>query len=112
MTLLSVRAVAHPGSSSRHPGDTALLIDTSPFAHATVTLRRYGVVTKHYQARPTAPSATAATLTVQHAWTCARPGGSYSYVVTATQSVGRAITRTGHFQPITAARCEALKRRQ
>jgi hypothetical protein len=45
-------------------------------------------------------------------WTCRRPGGSYSYVITARSRVGPARTSRGHFSPVSAGRCRTLKRRE
>ena len=110
VTRLSVRSVARPGGSSRHPGETVLLITTSPFARVTVTLRRSVQSTTHYDAQPAALGAKTATLSIEYPWTCARPGASYSYTVTARTDVGRAITRRGRFHTVSAARCQAFKR--
>ncbi len=107
---LSVRAISRPGRSSQHPGSTVLRITTSPFAHITIKLRHYGHRTEHYEAWPASLHSRTGTLEPEYTWTCSRPGGRYTYVVTARTGVGRTLTRTGHFDPVSTARCHALER--
>jgi hypothetical protein len=107
---LSVRAIVRPGRSSQHPGSTVLRITTSPFAHITIKLRHYGHRTERYEAWPASVHSRTGTLEPEYTWTCSRPGGSYTYVVTARTRVGRTLTRTGHFDPVSTARCHALER--
>lgn len=38
------------------------------------------------------------------------PGGTYRYAISARMGEGLSITRRGHFTPVGAARCRALKR--
>jgi hypothetical protein len=107
VTRLAVSAVAHAGPSLAHPGYTTLEVTTSPYAFVTVTLARNGRTTLHREWGEQ-PSATAANV----AWSCQHPGGAYRYTVTASTDVGRKLTRTGRFTPVSVARCRALERRE
>jgi pyruvate/2-oxoglutarate dehydrogenase complex dihydrolipoamide acyltransferase (E2) component len=107
VTRLAVSAVAHAGPTLAHPGYTSLAVTTSPFAFVTVTLARDGSKTLHREWGEQ-PSAIAASV----AWSCQHPGGTYRYTVTAWTGVGRKLTRTGRFAPISAARCRVLARQE
>jgi hypothetical protein len=37
---------------------------------------------------------------MEYGWTCNRPGGTYTYVVTAKTRVGATLTRMGSFRPV------------
>jgi hypothetical protein len=104
---LAVSAVAHAGPSLAHPGYTSLAVTTSPYAFVTVTLARNGRKTLHREWGEQ-PSAVAANV----AWSCRHPGGAYRYTVTAWTDVGRKLTRTGSFTPISASRCRVLERQE
>ncbi len=104
VTRLTVSAVAHDGSSLAHPGYTSLDVTTSPYAFVTVTLARNGHRTLRREWGEQA-SAVAANVS----WSCHHPGGSYRYTVTARTDVGRKLTRSGRFAPVSPARCRALR---
>jgi hypothetical protein len=107
---LSVRASAHPGKASQRPGSTVLRIVTSPFALVTIKLHRFGHRTEHFSAWPASLTSRTGVLEQRYGWTCKRPGGIYSYVITARTRVGRTVSRRGHFVPVSAERCSAMKR--
>jgi hypothetical protein len=107
---LSIQAVVHQGTSSQHPGNTILRITTSPFAHVTIQVRHYGHRTERVDAWPRSLTSRTGTLEIEYSWTCSRPGGIYAYVVFAKTGVGRTLARKGHFNPVSATRCDALKR--
>jgi hypothetical protein len=109
---LSVKAITHAGTSSQHPGRTAIRIVTSPFAHVVIKIRRYGHRTERYDASPPSLTGRTGTVEVEYPWTCSRPGGSYRYLVTSRSGVGRTLSRSGHFSPVSVARCHALERRE
>jgi hypothetical protein len=97
---LTVRAVAHSGHSKNAPGYTNLDLNTSPYTHITIRLARYGHVTEHLE---WGGSSMAVAMVIP--WSCKSPGSTYSYTVTAKSNVGRAITRRGHFTPVSVSRC-------
>lgn len=107
VTRLLVSAVAHAGPSLVHPGYTSLAVTTSPYAFVTVTLARNGRKTLHREWGEQ-PSAVAANI----AWSCLHPGGAYRFTVTAWTDVGRKLTRSGSFAPVSAARCRVLERQE
>lgn len=107
ITKLIVRPVSHYGQSSRYPGYTNLEVTTAPWAYVTVTLIRYGHLTRHFEWGENAN----ATAMVVH-WTCGRPGGTYRYIVTSHSDAGGILVRRGRFQPVSAARCAALERQE
>jgi len=107
VTRLAVSAVAHAGPSLEHPGYTSLAVTTSPYAFVTITLARNGRKTLRREWGEQ-PSAVAANV----AWSCQHPGGAYRYTVTAWTDVGRKLTRTGRFVPVSAARCRVLERQE
>lgn len=107
---LSIRARAHPGKSSERPGSTVLRIVSSPFALVTIKLHRFGHRTEHFSAWPASLASRTGVLEQRYDWTCKRPGGIYSYVITARTRVGRTVSRRGHFAPVSAERCSAMRR--
>jgi hypothetical protein len=109
---LSVRIISHPGSSSRHPGETELDIRTVPFAQVILILKRYGHRREQFQAIPDTLSATSAEIDVPIGWTCKRPGSTYRYVVSAHTDTGQPIVRTGSFAPVSVQRCHLFERRE
>ncbi len=102
----SVKAVEHSGHSSSQPGYTNLDLTTEPYAYVTVRLSRYGQITHHIE---WGSSASGVAMVIP--WTCSSPGGTYHYVVSVRLEVGGlTVKRSGHFTPVSAARCRALKR--
>jgi len=110
ISKLSVKAIARPGHSSEHPGLSVLRITTDPFAYVTIKLHRYGHTTERLNMSPSSMTDSSATTDAEYGWTCKRPGGVYTYVVTARTNVGTTLTRKGRFTPVSAARCRVLKR--
>jgi hypothetical protein len=102
---LSVKAIGHNGHSSWRPGFTNLDVTTSPYAFVTVKLARYGHTMQHIEW-----GARASDVAEVVNWTCQRPGGTYFYTVTARTNVGATLTKRGHFKPVSASRCDSLKR--
>jgi hypothetical protein len=107
VTRLSVRSIGHNSGSSYGPGYTRLRVTTSPFAHVSVKLSRRGHATYHVE---WGEQATAVAIDVP--WSCASPGGIYRYVVSARTNVGKTLTRSGRFSPVSPDRCRFLKRRE
>ncbi len=102
MTALAVVVRSHAGRTAAKPGHTELLIRANGGALVLVTLKRQG------RRRETEFSyASSDRLNVP--WTCSRPGGVYSFTVTARDSYGKALTRHGKFHPVSASRCRALR---
>jgi hypothetical protein len=110
ITKLSVKAIARLGHSSEHPGLSVLRITTDPFAYVMIKLHRYGHTTERLSMSPSSMTDSSTTTDAEYDWTCKRPGGVYTYVVTARTNVGTTLTRKGRFKPVSAARCHALKR--
>ncbi len=107
VTRLSVSAVAHDGPSLAHPGYTSLQVTTSPFAFVTVRLTHNGHRTTRREWGEQ-PSAVAAEVS----WSCQHPGGTYLYTVTAWTGVGRKLSKTGRFAPVSATRCRELEKQE
>jgi hypothetical protein len=101
---LAVSAVAHNGPSLAHPGYTSLVVTTSPFAFVTVRLTRNGhkTVRREWGEQPSAVAA-------EISWSCHHPGGTYLYTVTAWTGVGRKLSKSGRFAPVSAKRCHQLE---
>jgi hypothetical protein len=101
---LAVSAVAHNGPSLAHPGYTSLVVTTSPFAFVTVRLTRNGhkMVRREWGEQPSAVAA-------EISWSCHHPGGTYLYTVTAWTGVGRRLSKSGRFAPVSAKRCHQLE---
>ena len=107
-TILKVKPRSHPGITSRHPGYTEVVVTTNPWMNVALTLRH-----GHHRNRP--PLGENASKTFVAAiiqWSCAKPAGTYHYVVTARGDTGRALTRTGRFGTITTGRCAAMERQE
>jgi hypothetical protein len=104
---LSVHAVSHNGGTSGDPGYANLDVATSPFAHVTVRLSRYGHATYHIEW-----GEHTAAVAVVIPWSCRSPSGTYRYVVTARTNVGHALVRKGRFSPVSVARCHLLERQE
>ena len=102
---LAVTPVAHDGPTTARPGYTALKVTTSPFAFVTVELTRRKRETLRIEWGERADA-----VAEKVPWSCRNPGGTYSYTVTARTDVGKKLTRSGSFAPVTAARCRALVR--
>lgn len=107
VSRLIVRAVSHPGRTSRYPGYTELLVSTSHYAYVSVNLRRYG-----HSAEDFDWGGVSTEVAETIAWSCKSPGGTYSYVVTSKSNVGAARTVRGRFDPVSAARCRTLKQQE
>jgi hypothetical protein len=101
---LMVSAVAHDGPTLARPGYTSLVVTTSPFAFVTVRLTRNGhkTVRREWGEQPRAVAA-------EVSWSCNHPGGTYLYTVTAWTGVGRKLSKSGRFAPVSAARCRELE---
>jgi hypothetical protein len=113
VAVLSVHTIARVGTSTAHPGETELVITTAPFAQVTITLTRHGRRrVERFDVGTSSLTATTAAVTPTINWSCAAPGGTYHYVVTARTDVGRSLARSGHFSPVSAAHCRLLKRRE
>jgi hypothetical protein len=112
VSRLTVRVTAHAGRSSSHPGETVIKITTAAFANVTLRIRRHGHRVEHFTLSPRAVGEKYVTESVVVPWTCTRPGGTYQFSVTAQSDTGAALTRSGHFSPVSRARCQALKRRE
>jgi hypothetical protein len=109
-TFLTARAYAEPGGSKQYPGKTTIDVHTDAFARVTVKLHRYGHSSERFDARPAEKTARHGTVEVEVPWTCERPGGTYSYVITARTNVGKTLTRKGRFQPVSVSRCHSWER--
>jgi hypothetical protein len=104
LTTLSVRLDPHAGTIAARPGETELLIGATPDADLRLVLKRDGhTLTK----RLSLGANSSGKLIVP--WSCAAPGGVYSYTITATDTYGASLTRTGKFRPVSTARCRALR---
>lgn len=104
---LSVKPVAYARHSNTDPGYTNLDVTTTPYAYVVVKLSRYGHSTERFE---WGGSSTEVAEVIR--WSCKSPGGTYRYVVTAKSDVGPTLTRRGHFAPVSAARCHALKKQE
>lgn len=104
VTHLAVKTVPHSRRSSIDPGYTNIDITTSPYAYVVVKLWRYGHSTEHFE---WGSHSTEVAEIIR--WSCRSPSGIYHYVVEAKSGVGPTLTRKGHFVPVSAARCHALK---
>lgn len=104
---LLVSAVAHTGHSRNDPGYTNLDLNTSPYAHITIKLSRYGHITQHLE---WGESSKAVAMVIP--WSCNSPGSTYSYTVTAKSNVGKALTRRGHFNPVSVGRCHEYEAKE
>ena len=103
-TLLLVKAVAHAGRSSSHPGHTTLIITTSPLVHVTVTFKHHAR-SHRFQASGNEP----ALFEVEQGWSCGHPDLTYHYTVTAVGGSGSPLRRSGNFKTISSSKCAALK---
>ncbi len=104
---LSVSAVGHPGHSRNNPGYTNLNLNTSPYAHITIKLSRYGHMTEHLEWGERSKE-----VAMVIPWSCKSPGGTYYYTVTAKSNVGKALTRRGHFSPVSVGRCHEYEAKE
>ena len=104
---LSVKAAAHAGHSSSDPGYTNLDLNTAPYAHITIKLSRYGHITEHLE---WGESSKAVAMVIP--WSCNSPGGTYNYTITAKSNVGKALTRRGHFSPVSVRRCHEYEAKE
>jgi hypothetical protein len=112
LTTLTVKAHDHRGNTAAKSGHTDIVIQVGgatdvtdePVFHVSFVLKRNG----HPQAeKPVWNSGSSAEVVVP--WSCSRPGGVYTYMVAATDTYGKTLTRHGKFHPVSAARCRALK---
>ena len=107
MKSLSVHVVSLYGKTIAATGYATLYVTTSPYAYVTVRLTRFGHRTEKLEwgrAR-TAPASVVR-------WSCGHPGGTYHYEVASRTNVGSTLVRRGQFTAITAARCQAMERRE
>jgi hypothetical protein len=104
---LTVAAVAHNGDTTAHPGYTTINVTTSPYAFVDVELARGKRHTTRIEWGEH-PAAVAQEIP----WSCSSPGGTYRYTVTARTDVGKKLTRSGSFAPVSAVRCHTLQRRE
>jgi hypothetical protein len=104
---LTVAAVAHNGDTTAHPGYTTINVTTSPYAFVDVELIRGKRHTTRIEWGEH-PAAVAQEIP----WSCRSPGGTYRYTVTARTDVGKKLTRSGSFAPVSAVRCHTLQRRE
>jgi hypothetical protein len=103
VSLLRVKAIAHPGDSSNKPGHTKIAVTTNAYAHVTVTLNHHAG-TFHYRAPGKGGS--------EIGWSCSHPGLTYHYVVTAVGGSGAALTSSGSFRTVSATWCSNTKNRE
>jgi hypothetical protein len=111
LTTLTAKARDHLGHTAARPGHTNIAIrlggasDVSDEAvfDVSFTLRRNG---RRQAEAPVWSSGSSAEVVVP--WSCRRPGGVYSFSVTATDTYGRTLARTGTFHAGSTARCRAL----
>jgi hypothetical protein len=104
LTGLTVHAQRHAGTTSRYPGYTNLAIKTTPYARVTIRFThqgRTGTVVQDWG------SNTAGQFLIK--WTCAHPGGVYSYTVAAADAEGDHRSVSGSFVSMSVARCTAMK---
>jgi hypothetical protein len=95
---------SHAGSTAAKPGATELLVSVTPDAVLRVVLKRHGhTLTKRMSVGANSSSR------IIVPWSCSAPGGVYSYAITATDSYGASLARTGKFQGVSAGRCRALR---
>jgi hypothetical protein len=104
---LTVAAVAHNGDTTARPGYTTINVTTSPYAFVDVELIRGKRRTTRIEWGEH-PAAVAQEIP----WSCRSPGGAYRYTVTARTDVGKKLTRSGSFAPVSAVRCHTLQRRE
>lgn len=104
LTKLTVRVREQPGHTLARPGLTYIVIQTSRSFAVHVALKRRGHKTT---GKPIWSSGSQGTVVVP--WTCSRPGGVYTFTVTARDSYGKTLVRRGEFNPVSASRCRALK---
>ncbi|HEV3319481.1 MAG TPA: hypothetical protein VG053_07090 [Solirubrobacteraceae bacterium] len=104
LTVLTVTVRSHAGSTAAKPGATELFVSVTPDAVLRVVLRHHGHTLNK---RVSVGARSSGKIVVP--WSCSAPGSVYSYAITATDAYGASLTRTGKFQPMTAARCRALR---
>jgi hypothetical protein len=104
LTALVVRVGAHAGTTAARPGETELRIQATPHADLHFMLKHHDrTLTKNL----TLGAQSDARIVVP--WSCSAQGGAYSYTITATDSYGARLARTGKFRGVSATRCRALR---
>lgn len=101
LTALTVKVRSHTGSTAAKPGHTELLVRATGDAVVLVVLKRQGRTRK-------TEFSYASSDKLDVPWTCSRPGGVYSFTVTAIHDGDKTLTSRGKFRPVSAARCRAL----
>ena len=92
------------GKSSGQPGYTRLTIYSTPWTRSRMELKRAG--------RKVVDSSVPTRRSVRRLridWSCRAPGGTYAYLVTATDDFGTARRVRGRFPTVTSSWCRAKK---
>jgi hypothetical protein len=105
VTRLRASVRSTRGRTPRHPGSSTLHVTTSAAAKVRVALHRRGhLSTLAFTADDDGH------VDVAVPWSCSHAGGTYEYVVEASDQYGAQLKRSGRFTPVTPTRCRSLER--
>ena len=104
LTALTVTVRSHAGKTAAKPGHTELLVHATGEAELRLALKRRG------HAQEDANSSATSSHTFLVPWSCSTPAAIYAWMITASDTYGVTLTRSGSFRvPLSAARCHALR---